>query len=148
VSFFTGRDGSLYLNNQQVAKVRTWSIASNQAVLQPQSLGDTDAVVVPDVRNMSGSAEVLYYTDFEDTTSNVATLLQNCIKTAGASGTAVTTPSAEVMLSLTVKDGSARGRRISFGCYITSVGTAVAVGEVMQVSIAFQVNGAPMEVGL
>jgi len=146
MSHFSGRDGVLYIDNQQVAKVRSWSLTHNQAVLQPQSLGDTDAIVLPDLRNLSGSAELLYYAD--GPASNITQLLQNCIKVAGSTGTAVTSVSSEVRLALGVKDPESGERSITFGCYITSFGAAMTIGDVMQATIAFQANGAPVGMGL
>ena len=44
-SFYSGQDGQLYVNDNKVAKVRSWSITVNQAILETVSLEDTDEYV-------------------------------------------------------------------------------------------------------
>jgi hypothetical protein len=132
-----------------MVKVRNWNVVQTQGVLQAQSLGDTDALIVPDVRSISGGAEILYYADAVDSSgSNVTKLLQNNIKTAAGVGVAVTSPSQAVRLALVLNDGSSRGRRLSFGAYITSFTLGITVGDVVQASIQFQADGAPQEMTL
>ena len=61
MAFYSGKDGQLFIDGSQAAKVQSWSFSSSQAVLETTSLEDTDRTIVQGVRSYSGSARLFYY---------------------------------------------------------------------------------------
>ena len=142
--FYSGKEGQLFIDGTQVAKVRSWSFSFNQAVLETVSLEDTDRTIIHGIRSYTGSASVYYYQDVAGGgAGQLSTLINNIIKTGSSAGDGVNAESVAMTFRLKIKDGSTAGRFIEFQAIPTSFSITSAVGEVTAADISFEVNGAP-----
>ena len=142
--FYSGQDGELLVNDTKAAKVRSWSFTFNQAVLETNSLEDTDRTIIHGTRSYTGSASVYYYQDVAGGgAGQLSTLISNIIKTGSSAGDGANAESTAMTFKLRIKDGSTAGRFIEFQAIPTSFGITSAVGEVTAADISFEVNGAP-----
>jgi len=150
--FYSGQDGQLYVNDNKVAKVRSWSLTVNQAILETVSLEDTDRTLLPGLRSVSGGCSLYYY---QETAGNgtaaggITTLLTNMItsNTNGAGLQGGGTKST-VKFKLKVDDGTANGRYTEFYAYLTSLSMTSATGEVLAADVSFEVHGAVTGIAL
>ena len=145
-SFYSGQDGQLYVNDNKVAKVRSWSITVNQAILETVSLEDTDRTLLPGLRSVSGGCSLYYY---QETAGNgtaaggITTLLSNMITTnSGNGGEQGGGTNPTVKFKLKVDDGTQNGRYAEFYAYLTSLSMTSATGEVLAADVSFEVHGA------
>tara|TARA_R100001129_G_scaffold63054_2_gene42972 strand:- start:808 stop:1260 length:453 start_codon:yes stop_codon:yes gene_type:complete len=142
--FYSGKEGQLFIDGTQVAKVRSWSFSFNQAVLETVSLEDTDRTIIHGTRSYTGSASVYYYQGVAGGgAGQLSTLINNIIKTGSSAGDGVNAESTAMTFKLRIKDGSTNGRFIDFQAIPTSFSITSAVGEVTAADISFEVNGAP-----
>ena len=142
--FYSGKEGQMFINGEQVAKVRSWSFTMNQAVLETVSLEDTDRTIIHGTRSYTGSASVYYYQDVAGGgAGQLSTLISNIIKTGSSAGDGANAESTAMTFKLRIKDGSTAGRFIEFQAIPTSFSITSAVGEVTAADISFEVNGAP-----
>lgn len=148
MAFYSGSHGDLLIDGQRAAKVRGWSITASQASLDTTSLADTDRTVTAGVRSMSGNCSLFYYAD-SNGKNDASALLRKIIK-ARTTGNepGIAADSEVVRLRLLVHDGSAEGKHLTVDAVLTSVAMSMAVGEVLSADVAFDVNGAPIEVAL
>ena len=145
--FYSGKEGQLFIDGTQVARVRSWSFSFNQAVLETISLEDTDRTIIHGTRSYTGSASVYYYQDVAGGgAGHLSTLINNIIKR----GTSfrLNAESVSMTFRLKIKDGSTAGRFIEFEAIPTSFTMTSAVGEVTAADISFEVNGAPTNLAL
>lgn len=142
---YSGRDGQLLIDGVVAAKVQNWQFQSQQTMLSAQSFGDTDQVLIPDLRTLSGSAQLYYYQAAAGSGGDVTKLINKCIK--GGSGSTAAT-SQPVVLRLRIADGSTTGRYIELNAYLTGISLGVTVGEVVSAQVQFQADGAPTGVAL
>ena len=147
-SFYSGQDGQLYVNDNKVAKVRSWSLTVNQAILETVSLEDTDRTLLPGLRSVSGGCSLYYY---QETAGNgtaaggITTLLSNMITKSGIAGTGGASAGdtkSTVKFRLKVDDGTTNGRYTEFQAYLTSLSMTSATGEVLAADVSFEVHGA------
>tara|TARA_B100000424_G_scaffold185690_1_gene144019 strand:+ start:57 stop:515 length:459 start_codon:yes stop_codon:yes gene_type:complete len=144
--FYSGQDGQLFINDSNVAaaKVRSWSFTFNQAVLETNSLEDTDRTIIHGMRSYTGSASIYYYQDSSGSGSGqLTTLINEVIKGGTGAGDSVNAESSYVKFKLKIKDGTANGRFIEFTAIPTSISMTSAIGEVMAADISFEAHGAP-----
>ena len=142
--FYSGKEGQLFIDGTQVAKVRSWSFSFNQAVLETVSLEDTDRTIIHGTRSYTGSASVYYYQDVAGGgAGQLSTLITNIMKTGSSAGDGSNAESSTMEFTLRIKDGSTNGRGITFQAIPTSFSITSAVGEVTAADISFEVNGAP-----
>ena len=142
--FYSGKEGQLFIDNTQVAKVRSWSFSFNQAVLETVSLADTDRTIIHGTRSYTGSASVYYYQETAGGGSGqLSTLISNIMKTGSSAGDGTNAESTAMTFKLKINDGSTAGRFIEFQAIPTSFAITSAVGEVTAADISFEVNGAP-----
>ena len=142
--FYSGKEGQLFIDGTQVAKVRSWSFSMNQAVLETVSLEDTDRTIIHGTRSYTGSASVYYYQETAGGgAGQLSTLINNIIKTGSSAGDGANAESTAMTFKLKIKDGSTAGRFIEFQAIPTSFNITNAVGEVTAADISFEVNGAP-----
>ena len=147
--FYSGKEGQLFIDDIQVAKVRSWSFTMNQAVLETVSLEDTDRTIIHGTRSYTGSASVYYYQDVAGGgAGQLSTLISNIIKTGSSAGDGANAESTAMTFKLRIKDGSTAGRFIEFQAIPTSFNITSAVGEVTAADISFEVNGAPTGLAL
>jgi len=125
MSYYSGRDGSLYLGSQKVAKVANWSLSSNVEALETTSLGDNERNYTPGLKSATGTASIFYYDDAP------SSLLAYVIQTGAVTDT-------DDMAYLSLRWGD---KRIDVDAYITSAELQSQVGAVMQANISFQVSG-------
>ena len=140
--FYSGKEGQLFIDGTQVARVRSWSFSFNQAVLETVSLEDTDRTIIHGTRSYTGSASVYYYQDVAGGGAGQLTTLINNIIKRGTSFR-LNAESVSMTFRLKIKDGSTAGRFIEFEAIPTSFTMTSAVGEVTAADISFEVNGAP-----
>lgn len=145
MSLYSGTDGELLINGRVAAKVRNWSFTQTQAVLPAQSLGDTDAIIVMDVRSITGSCTLFYYLETPNRDGDVSTILQNSIRIGRVRGNAVSGRTDELRLRLRINTGTSAGRFIEMWVAPTSVEMASNTGEVTSMTMQFQANGTPTE---
>lgn len=124
MSYFSGRDGSLYVGAVQVARVQNWSVSSTVDTLEVTDLGDTARNYVPGLKAATGSATIFYYLD------TPSALLSKVIKTGGTSESDI--------VSLSLRWGA---KRLEFNAVINQGDITCSVGEVMQAQISFTVTG-------
>ena len=142
--FYSGKEGQLFIDGTQVAKVRSFSFSFNQAVLETVSLEDTDRTIIHGTRSYTGSASVYYYQETAGGgAGQLSTLINNIIKTGGSAGDGSNAESTAMTFKLRIKDGSTAGRFIEFQAIPTSFSITSSVGEVTAADISFEVNGAP-----
>ena len=142
--FYSGQDGELLVNDTKAAKVRSWSFTFNQAVLETNSLEDTDRTIIHGMRSYTGTASIYYYQDSSGSGSGqLTTLINEVIKGGTGAGDSVNADSSYVKFKLRIKDGTASGRFIEFTAIPTSISMTSAIGEVMSADISFEAHGAP-----
>ena len=142
--FYSGKEGQLFIDGTQVAKVRSWSFTFNQAVLETVSLGDTDRTIVNGIRSYTGNASIYYYqTSPGSGSGKLSNIIDNTIKAAGNPGENGTSEAISFKFKLRIKDGSASGRFIQFQGIVTSLNMTNTVGEITAGDITFEANGAP-----
>jgi hypothetical protein len=131
---YTGIDGSLLLDNVQVARVSTWSFSANADVLETTSLGDFARNYVYGVQSFTGTATVFYYENNSNLIEGRA-IMDDLLRTTQ-------TPTEPThTLELRFSGGSAT-RAVKFRCALTSVEIAASVGEIIEATINFTVCGA------
>ena len=141
---YSGQDGELLVNDTKAAKVRSWSFTFNQAVLETNSLEDTDRTIIHGMRSYTGSASIYYYQDSSGSGSGqLTTLINEVIKGGTGAGDSVNADSSYVKFKLRIKDGTASGRFIEFTAIPTSISMTSAIGEVVSADISFEAHGAP-----
>ena len=142
--FYSEQDGELLVNDTKAAKVRSWSFTFNQAVLETNSLEDTDRTIIHGMRSYTGSASIYYYQDSSGSGSGqLTTLINEVIKGGTGAGDSVNADSSYVKFKLRIKDGTANGRFIEFTAIPTSISMTSAIGEVVSADISFEAHGAP-----
>jgi len=141
-SYYSGRAGSLLLNDIPVAKVRDWSIECNVDLLDSTTLGDYARTYHPSTKSATGSATLVYYRidSSENNTRKEFTSLLNKIMHTGR-----ITRSDMVALKLRVGagnvDASTADDTIHVNAFITNASIAVSNGELTTVPIQFTVEG-------
>jgi len=141
-SYYSGRAGSLILNDKPVAKVRDWSIEMNVDLLDATTLGDYARTQHPSTKSATGSCTLLYYRldSSENTAYKEFTSLLSKIMHTGK-----ITRSDLVTLKLRAGTGSADASRgddtIELNAFITNASIAVTNGELTAVPIQFTVEG-------
>jgi hypothetical protein len=119
--------GEVRFKGQKVAKVRSVSMETQRQTLETTGIGDMDDEFAYGKRTTSGSATLLYKTDDQTTLD-----LMNRIFDDGEM------PDDLVM---TIYKGG--NRYVSGPTLINSQGIASSVGDSVQVSISFVINGKP-----
>ena len=154
MAFFTGTNGKLELDGQTIAAVQSWTLNVSVQTVSVKTLGDTDDIIEPSGRSITGSCRILYYQDelgTKDELTSASTFLNKAIKVreGGANvygGTLLqgnTTNEKFVDLKLVVDDGTATGKFIELRALLTNISLAMSVGEVVAADVQFQSNGAP-----
>lgn len=124
MSYFSGRDGSLYVGGTQIARVQNWSISNTVDALEVTDLGDGARNYVPGLKSATGSATIFYYLD------TPAALLSRVIRT--------TSTSESDIVSMSLRWGT---KRLDFNAVVTQGDVTCNTGEVMQAQINFTVTG-------
>jgi hypothetical protein len=141
-SYYSGRAGSLILDDKPVAKVRDWSIEMSVDLLDATTLGDFARTQHPSTKSATGSCTLLYYRldSSENTAYKEFTSLLSKIMHTGR-----ITRSDIVTLKLRVgtgnSDASTADDTIQIRAFITNASIAVSNGELTAVPIQFTVEG-------
>lgn len=140
--FFSGTEGQLFIEGNKAAKVRSWSFASSLGLLDTTTLGDTDSTSTPGIRTNTGSCSLFYYATANPDYVNSASALINKLVKAGSEGVAAEAQEVVLRLAVNNSDSNVGIRYIEGPVFLTSASMTCAVGEVLSVDVAFQVNGA------
>lgn len=133
--FYTGRNGKLRLSNNEIAKVRDWTLDTSVTMLETTTLGDTASNFTPGLSSATGSATVMY---FNGESTDVTDLLQRIAKTGAI------TDNDEVRLTFEV----ATGQSFVADAFINSVSITSSTDELTTASFNFTVNGPIVSVTL
>lgn len=143
-SYYSGNNGSLYLDGTKLARVANWSFTSSLNLLNTTALSDTDSSSVPGIRSNSGSCRIYFYRYLDGSTykNDCSTLIKNLVKKSDSS----TNPNSanlpdKVKLKLHVDTGG-DGNYFEGDAYLQSVAMAMAVGDVLAADVQFQFTGA------
>ena len=120
----TGASGALKYDGAVIAKCRNWSLSISRDALEATCLGSDDREYVKGLRGATGSATLLY-----DPDDSSARALLNGIFDNTASD------NVEFVFN------DAGGGEFECKALLTSVEQSVSVGEVIAVSVGFQVSG-------
>lgn len=121
--YYSGQDGSLFLQGQQVAKVKSWSLSFTTDALETTTLAEIARTYTTGLKSATGNCTVIYYDD-----APVNLLNQLNQSSPG------TLPTCRLKLVFDSK-------YFEFDAVLTSGNLACTVGEIMQVDIAFQMSG-------
>lgn len=136
MAFYTGRTGSLTVDDVEVAKIRDWSIETTVELLSTNTIESTYNTFVPGVKGATGSATLMYYrTEAADVGKTQFTTLLNKIQKIGAIEI-----NDRVKIGLNVDSGNSKDD-IKFYAYITSATVSTSTGELAVVPINFTVDG-------
>jgi len=142
MAFSSGKDGRLFIDGTQAAKVVDWALNASVPSLATTTLGDTDTTNVPGVRTTTGSATLFYYaTSPTDNTTNSASVLINKVLKAATDGQGA--ESEKVTLRLGIENGTSTPYYIEGRCLLTSVAMTMSVGAVLSAQVNFEFDGAP-----
>ena len=156
MAYFSGRDGAVYMEVgttfKKIAKATNFQLNASQASLDTTTLESTDRTVIYGVRSMTGSCSILYYQTSNDNTENYASILVNkLIKPSTANNEpGIGVDSEAVRMRFAVNDGSNAplGRYVEVDAVITSASMSMAVGEIFQAELSFDVVGAPRSISI
>lgn len=121
--YYSGQDGSLFLQGQQVAKVGTWSIDAATDALETTTLSEVARTYTTGLKSATGSCTVYYYDD-----APVNLLNQLDQNNPGIS------PTCRLKLQFDTKF-------FEFDAVLTSANVVCNVGEIMRAEISFQMSG-------
>ena len=121
--YFSGKDGALFLQDQQVAKVKSWTLSATTDALETTTLAEVARTYTTGLKSATGSCTVLYYDD-----APVDLLNQLDQSQPGVN------PTCRLKLVFDTK-------HFEFDAVLTSANLACTVGEVMQVDISYQMSG-------
>ncbi len=130
-SFYSGKDGSLFVGQTRVARVSNWSLSASVEALEVTDLGQSERSYTPGLKSATGACSIFYYEDAP------VELVSKVIKT----GPAVE----DDVVRLSLRWGP---KKIDIDAYITKADIACQVGSVMQAQISFTITGDYQEVVL
>jgi len=141
VGYYSGQDGFLEVDEQNVATVTSWNFTAPQETLDVTTLGDHDRNLFGGVRSISGSASISWYSDTTNAAENTqaATLLGKLVKTS----TAADGRSDTVALTLGISNHAAVKKEIKMTVILTSIAMTSSQGEVFSAEVSFEATGAP-----
>lgn len=121
--YYSGQDGSLFLQGAQVAKVGTWSISATTDALETTTLAEVARTYTTGLKTATGSCTVFYYDD-----APVNLLNQLDQNDPGVS------PTCRLKLQFDTKF-------FEFDAVLTSANVVCSVGEIMRAEVSFQMSG-------
>lgn len=121
--YYSGKDGALYLQGNQVAKVKSWAFNATTDALETTTLAEGARTYTTGLKSATGSCVVLYYDD-----APVNLLEQLNQKNPGVF------PTCRLKLAFDTK-------HFEFDAVLTSADLSCVVGEVMEVNVNFQMSG-------
>ena len=124
MGFLSGKDGSITCAGNRLAKVASWTLSSQVEALETTSLADTARDYTAGIKSANGSCAIWYYDDAPES------LLSKVVKTGEATDADI--------VEMTLGFGP---NSVSFKALITNAELAMAVGQVMQAQLQFNVCG-------
>lgn len=121
--YYSGQDGALFLQDAQVAKVKSWSLSAATDALETTTLAEGARTYTTGLKSATGSCTVIYY---DDAPVNLLDQLNQ------------TNPGNLATCKLKLVFDT---KYFEFDAVLTSANLACTVGEIMQVDIAFQMSG-------
>lgn len=144
MAFYTGRTGSLKIEDTEIAKIRDWSIETTVELLSTRTIDSVASTFVPGISGATGSATLMYYRlepgdvglgDFTDILHKVQK-----DKTGTQGGAVNESDRVKMQLRLSNKNDDT----IVFFAYITSATVSTSTGELAVIPVNFTVDG-PLE---
>ena len=135
MTFRTGRNGALRIDDTTAVKVRDWSLETTVELINVNTIDSFANEFTPGMKGATGSATLIYYKGKADE-KDVTDLLGAIVKTGTIED------SDEVTLTLKVDDEvDPNANEIRFNCFITSATVSVSNNELVVVPFNFTVNG-------
>lgn len=131
---YSGIDGRLLVNGNNVGKVRDWTISGSVDTLETTSLADFARDYSAGLQSYSGSATLFYY-------QNDAGVIEGASLYNDVFRTDRTPEDTKTELSLRFVNGN-KTRQVVFDCILNQVDVSASAGEVVEASISFTVCGA------
>jgi hypothetical protein len=122
--FYSGKDGKVLVDGQQLAKVGGWSLSAQVEALETTSLADIARDYTSGLKSANGSCAVFYYADAP------VSLLSKVVKVGAA------TDADKVTITLGWGE-----KAVTFQALLTSAELGCRVGEVMQAQVSFSACG-------
>ncbi len=135
--YFTGIDGKLLLDGQQIAKIQQWSFSSEIEALETTTTGDTARKYIFGRVGWAGSCTAFYYEDSAGALT-MAPLLDSTFRTAAVSNTQ----------TYTMKFQLNSARVVEMEVLITGASIEAAAGDIITANINFVVTGYPSDVSI
>lgn len=132
MAYFTGRNGRLFVDQNAIAKVTSWTIKADLDLLETTTLGDSNKTFVPDLPTYTGSAAILYNRNDANNNIETAAIFNRLLARSASLATAT--------LRLQILDG-ATPREVIVTAYITSISIGASVGDIVSADINFQATG-------
>ena len=130
--YFTGIDGKLLLSNQEIAKIKSWSLSAQVETLDTTTTGDAARKFIYGRASWSGSCTAHYYEDGTGALA-IAPLLATTFRTAPVTPTQV----------YTMKFQLKPTRFLQASVLLTEASLQVPAGDIVTVDINFVVTGYP-----
>lgn len=122
--YFSGRDGSLWVDGTRLGRVANWSLSSSVETLEVTDLGANERSYVPGLKSATGSATLFYYDD------SPKALLSKVIRTSA--------PSEADVVRLSLRWGT---KKVDVNAIVDKADISCQVGNVMQAAVSFTVTG-------
>jgi len=170
MAFYPGQFGRMYAQDitrlgeiddkYELAKVANWQFNQTQAVIEATALGDTDRIIVPGVRSLTGSCRIFYYSyvdananDRNGVRNDCARMIDKIMKLHDTNdwedepdyGRNQHSDPVVFRLELARADADSPKRFIDIPAHITGVTMGSAVGEVSAADITFEASGAALK---
>lgn len=123
MAIYSGKDGKVEWVDQNVTRVRNWSLQSSFDTLEVTDLGDEARAYVAGLKSATGSMTVFYHDD----DASLSSILDNVITT----GTP-TSGKLELMWG---------AKQITVNAFINTATVTCSTGEVMSAELGFTVTG-------
>lgn len=131
MTFRTGRNGALRINDTTAVKVRDWSLETTVELINVNTIDSFANEFTPGMKGATGSATLIYYKGTADQ-KDFTDLLGRIVRTGRI------VDGDDVILTLMADD---EGASIRFRCFITSATVSVSNNELVVVPFNFTVNG-------
>ena len=131
MTFRTGRNGALRIDDTTAVKVRDWSLETTVELINVNTIDSFANEFTPGMKGATGSATLIYYKGGAGE-KDFTNLLERIVKVGTIED------SDDVILTLMADD---EGASIRFRCFITSATVSVSNNELVVVPFNFTVNG-------
>jgi hypothetical protein len=136
--YSSGQSGVLVFDGRTIAKISSWSLQASVAALETTSLSDTAKTYTPGIKAASGSCSVWMYRESAQAPVAGEALISKVFRTSATSE--------KDIYGMSLMYQTDKG--VKFNCIITDAALSLSVGEIMQVSLSFQVTSDLIEVKL